>query len=122
MKVSYLSDPHDSIQSAIVPFCLQTQVTGRPTTRAAANVVSHGQRVTLCIPCFHLIASWRRSHGHIPIVVAMAAQQNVVAALKGGPVAVLAGTAAVVVSFALVPVISRIGQGREAQPATLPAK
>lgn len=46
---------------------------------------------------------------YIPIVVAMAAQQNVVAALKGGPIAVLAGALAVVASFALVPVISRIG-------------
>ena len=54
------------------------------------------------------IAFW--SAIYIPIVVAMAAQQNVVAALKGGPAAVLAGILAVVVSFALVPVISRIGQ------------
>lgn len=66
------------------------------------------------------IAFW--SAIYIPIVVAMAAQQNVVAALKGGPVAVLAGTAAVVVSLALVPVISRIGQGREAQSMVLEAK
>jgi malonate transporter MadL subunit len=50
---------------------------------------------------------------YIPIVVAMAAQQNVVAALKGGPAAVLAGTLAVIVSFALVPVVTRIGQPRE---------
>ncbi|EWY42222.1 malonate transporter [Skermanella stibiiresistens SB22] len=49
---------------------------------------------------------------YIPIVVAMAAQQNVVAALKGGPAAVLAGTLAVIASFALVPVITRIGQPR----------
>jgi hypothetical protein len=42
----------------------------------------------------------------------MAAQQDVVAAVKGGPAAVLAGVLAVVVSFALVPVITRIGQPR----------
>lgn len=47
---------------------------------------------------------------YIPVVVAMAAQQNVVAALKGGPAAILAGTLAVVVSFALIPVIERIGK------------
>lgn len=47
---------------------------------------------------------------YIPIVVAMAAQQDVVAAVKGGPAALLAGVLAVVLSFALVPVISRIGQ------------
>lgn len=64
----------------------------------------------------HGIAFW--SAMYIPIVVAMAAQQNVVAAVKGGPVAVLAGTLAVVVSFALVPIISRIGR-KGAQPEIL---
>ncbi len=53
---------------------------------------------------------------YIPIVVAMAAQQDVVAAVKGGPVAVLAGTLATAASVALVPVITRIGQPRPAQP------
>ncbi len=58
---------------------------------------------------------------YIPIVVAMAAQQDVVAALKGGPAAVLAGVLAVVASFALVPVVSRIGQPRpEASAAPHP--
>ncbi|UUD63518.1 malonate transporter subunit MadL [Pseudomonas seleniipraecipitans] len=47
---------------------------------------------------------------YIPIVVAMAAQQNVYGALSGGPMAILAGTAAVVIAFLLVPVLSRIGQ------------
>ncbi|MEJ2540035.1 MAG: malonate transporter subunit MadL [Gemmatimonadota bacterium] len=46
---------------------------------------------------------------YIPIVVAMAARQNVVAALAGGPAAILAGTLAVAVGLALVPAISRIG-------------
>ena len=46
---------------------------------------------------------------YIPIVVAMAARQNVVAAVDGGMLALLAGTIAVLVSFALVPVISKIG-------------
>ncbi len=46
---------------------------------------------------------------YIPVVVAMAAKQNVIAAVKGGPAALLSGALAVVVSFALVPVISRIG-------------
>ena len=48
---------------------------------------------------------------YIPVVVAMAAKQNVVAAVKGGPAALLAGVLAVVVSCALVPLISRIGAG-----------
>lgn len=46
---------------------------------------------------------------YIPIVVAMAARQNVAAAIDGGLLALVAGVAAVVVSFALVPVLSRIG-------------
>jgi len=51
---------------------------------------------------------------YIPVVVAMAAQQNVVAALKGGPAAILAGSLAVVVGFALIPVIDRIGKEKPA--------
>ncbi len=47
---------------------------------------------------------------YIPIVVAMAAQQNVLGALSGGPMAILAGVAAVVLSFAMVPAIDRFGQ------------
>jgi malonate transporter MadL subunit len=47
---------------------------------------------------------------YIPIVVAMAASQNVVAGVKGGPLAILAGTGAVVVCFALVPLISRMAK------------
>ena len=46
---------------------------------------------------------------YIPIVVAMAARQNVAAAIDGGLLALVAGVAAVVVSFALVPVFSKIG-------------
>ncbi|MDF0605445.1 malonate transporter subunit MadL [Neisseriaceae bacterium TC5R-5] len=47
---------------------------------------------------------------YIPIVVAMAAQQNVVAAVKGGPAAVLAGVLAVLVCGALIPVLDRLGR------------
>jgi malonate transporter MadL subunit len=46
---------------------------------------------------------------YIPIVVAMAARQNVVAAIDGGLAAFLAGALAVVVGLLLVPVISRVG-------------
>jgi malonate transporter MadL subunit len=46
---------------------------------------------------------------YIPIVVAMAAKQNVYSALSSGWMAVVAGVAAVAVSFAMVPVLSRIG-------------
>ncbi|GAB1265104.1 malonate transporter subunit MadL [Aurantivibrio infirmus] len=50
---------------------------------------------------------------YIPIVVAMAAKQNVVAAIDGGLLAVVAGVGAVAVSFALVPVLSKIGASRD---------
>lgn len=53
---------------------------------------------------------------YIPIVVAMAASQNVVAALNGGILAVLVGVLAVLVSFALVPVLSRFGPRSEPLP------
>lgn len=53
---------------------------------------------------------------YIPIVVAMAASQNVVGAVTGGPVALVGGLAVVAVSFALVPVIARLGKGKYAVP------
>lgn len=55
---------------------------------------------------------------YIPIVVAMAAKQNVLAAVSSGWLAVAAGVAAVAVSFALVPVISRIGSDHVSGPAS----
>ncbi|BAN45920.1 malonate transporter subunit MadL [Metapseudomonas resinovorans] len=54
---------------------------------------------------------------YIPIVVAMAAQQNVLGALSGGPMAILAGVAAVVLGFAMVPVLDRLGQKKPAAAA-----
>lgn len=48
---------------------------------------------------------------YIPIVVAMAARQNVAAALSGGWMAIIAGVAAVAASFAMIPVLARFGQG-----------
>ncbi|MES1930615.1 malonate transporter, MadL subunit [Salinisphaera dokdonensis CL-ES53] len=53
---------------------------------------------------------------YIPIVVAMAASQNVVGAVTGGPVALVGGLVVVAVSFALVPVIARMGKGKYAVP------
>jgi malonate transporter MadL subunit len=53
---------------------------------------------------------------YIPVIVAMAARQNVVAALDGGVMAFVAGASAVVACFLLVPVISRIGGAGEPLP------
>jgi len=49
---------------------------------------------------------------YIPIVVAMAARQDVAGATEGGILAVVAGVAAVAVSFALVPVLSKVGNSK----------
>ena len=46
---------------------------------------------------------------YIPIVIAMAAQQNVVSALKSGPVVLAAAIGTLVVCFAAVALISWIG-------------
>lgn len=46
---------------------------------------------------------------YIPIVVAMAARQNVAAAVSSGWMAIIAGVAAVAVSFAMIPVLAKIG-------------
>lgn len=52
------------------------------------------------------IAFW--SAMYIPIVVAMSAIQNVVAALSGGSVAILGGLLGVILGFALIPVLSKM--------------
>lgn len=49
---------------------------------------------------------------YIPIVVAMAAKQNVIAAVSSGWLAIIAGVAAVAVSFALIPLLNRIPTGK----------
>ena len=48
---------------------------------------------------------------YIPIVIAMAAKQNVIAAVSSGPMALLAGVAAVTVSLLAIPLIARWGSG-----------
>jgi len=47
---------------------------------------------------------------YIPVVVAMAANQNVVAALKGGPVALLSAIGAAAVCAGCIAVLSRTGR------------
>lgn len=53
---------------------------------------------------------------YIPVIVAMAATQNVHAALGGGMVAVLAGTTATIAAFFLVPILSKIGRPMNENP------
>ena len=47
---------------------------------------------------------------YIPIVVAMAAKQNVVGAIESGWLALVAGVLAVVVSFALIPLFTHLAR------------
>ena len=70
--------------------------------------LSHS-KFTLGDPTERGIGFW--SAMYIPIVVAMAAKQNVIAAISSGWMAIVAGLAAVVVSFAMIPVLSKIGNG-----------
>jgi malonate transporter MadL subunit len=67
------------------------------------GVLSHGVKLG--------IEFWATMY--IPIVVAMAAQQNVVAAVRGGPIVLLAGIGSVALCFACVALISRLGGRRE---------
>ena len=53
------------------------------------------------------IAFW--SAMYIPIIVAMAAKQNVLAAVAGGSLALVAGVLAVAASFLMIPLLSRLG-------------
>ena len=52
------------------------------------------------------IAFW--SAMYIPVIIAMAAQQNVIAAVKGGPLAIAAGAVSVIVAFLFIPLLSKI--------------
>jgi malonate transporter MadL subunit len=47
---------------------------------------------------------------YIPVVVAMAANQNVVAAIKGGPVAILSALGAVAICVVCIAVLVRTGR------------
>ena len=89
---------------------------------AKANVGGVGLAMILLIAArFWLIRSGRLGRGvrfgvefwggmYIPIVVAMAAQQNVVAALSGGPIVIIAAVGSVILCFGAVALFSRIGR------------
>jgi malonate transporter MadL subunit len=55
---------------------------------------------------------------YIPIIVAMAARQDVYGALGSGFIAVLAGMSAVVISFAAIPILMLFGS-RDRAPASI---
>ncbi|MGI6704478.1 MAG: malonate transporter subunit MadL [Clostridia bacterium] len=49
----------------------------------------------------------------IPVVAAMTASQNVVQAVSGGPIAILAGLLAVMTSFIILPSLNKVFQSYE---------
>ena len=59
---------------------------------------------------------------YIPIVVAMASIQNVVAAISGGPVVVLAGAGGVVLCLAATALLIRMSCPHEEETAHAPAQ
>lgn len=62
-------------------------------------------------PASQGIAFWGALY--IPIVVAMAAQQDVIAAVKGGPVVLVAGVGSLLLCFAVVALLSRLSPATE---------
>lgn len=76
------------------------------------------RRNHLSIPTQQGVVFW--SSIYIPIVVAMAASQNVLKAATGGWLALIAGTTTVIACLALVPVLSRIGNSTADQTGTPP--
>lgn len=63
-------------------------------------------RFNISVPTEKGINFWNAMY--VPIVVAMAAKQNVVEALSSGWLAISAGIGAVVLGFLLIPVIARL--------------
>ena len=49
---------------------------------------------------------------YLPIIIAMAATQNVKAAISQGPIAVVIGVVVTITGFLLVPLITKIGQSK----------
>lgn len=89
---------------------LDTNVGGVGIAMFLLIFISHHLRKTghLPPPSEKGILFW--SSIYIPIVVAVAATQNVRDAVHGGPMALTAGILVVIAGFALVPVISRSGK------------
>ena len=95
---------------------VQANVGGVGIAMLALMVLSNlrKSRFELDPPTASGIGFW--SAMYIPIVVAMAAKQNVLGALDGGAMALTAGFAAVALSFAMVPVLGKFGASEDAIP------
>ena len=59
------------------------------------------------------IGFWNQMY--IPIIVAMAATQNVAAAISGGVLAILAGIIPTAIAFSLIPILSRFFKAKNTE-------
>lgn len=115
--------------TALLSICLLAGLVAGKLLGSALGVEANVGGVGIAMLLLMVATDWLRRRGalsppsetgivfwsaiYIPVVVAIAATQNVRAAVHGGPAAVLAGTLAVALCFALVPVISRMGGPRD---------
>ena len=122
--------------TALLSFCLLSGLILGRLLGIAIGVDANVGGVGIAMLLLIWLSSWMQKQGrlpapsqngilfwssiYIPIVVAMAAGQDVRAAISGGPAAILAGTLVVVVSFALVPLIHRLGNAAELENPPLP--
>lgn len=109
---------------ALLAFCLLAGVFAGDLIGQLLGIDKNVGGVGIAMLLLLLIASWREvkmplveptkngvlfwSAMYIPIVVAMAASQNVVAAVSGGWLALVAGAGAVMGSVVLVPALTRL--------------
>ncbi|MDF4248904.1 malonate transporter subunit MadL [Streptomyces sp. WMMB303] len=117
---------------AALALCLLAGTLVGEVLGAAVGVDANVGGVGFAMIMLVLVTSWLRRKGrfpepseqgvlfwsalYIPIVIAMAATQNVVKAVTGGPMAIVAGLAALLAGGALVPVLGRMGGTAEPLP------
>ncbi len=71
-------------------------------------------------PALDGLSFWNQMY--IPVVIAMAASQNVLGALTGGPLAIVAGIAVVLISWVCVPLLAgkpKVVENETAIPTTI---
>jgi malonate transporter MadL subunit len=110
--ISILEDREDFMQIAIGLLCIAMLLLVLASGSAALRPLFSGAAASG-------IRFW--SAIYIPIVVAMAASQNVVAAVDGGLLAMVAACLAVALGYALVPLLTRLGPPATPLPPLSPS-
>ena len=116
---------------ALLAFCMLVGVFVGDVLGDLIGVQANVGGVGIAMLLLVVVCGWLQRKGHIkppsergivfwssiyiPIVVAMAASQDVRSAVEGGPVAIVAGVLVVILAFAMVPTISRIGRNDSQQ-------